>query len=70
MWLDSKAVNCPQKWGNFNLTPRRQVYNPQQFGAHPAKASDNNTVQAFRYKGSPGVEKDQDRLAGSELRDG
>ena len=19
MWLDSKAVNCPQKWGNFNL---------------------------------------------------
>ena len=17
MWLDSKAVNCPQKWGNF-----------------------------------------------------
>ena len=26
----------------------RQVY--RQFGAHPAKASDNNTVQAFRYK--------------------
>ena len=26
----------------------RQVY--CQFGAHPAKASDNNTVQAFRYK--------------------
>ena len=22
----------------------------RQFGAHPAKASDNNTVQAFRYK--------------------
>ena len=19
MWLDSKAVNCPQKWGNFAL---------------------------------------------------
>ncbi len=19
MWLDSKAVNCPQKWGNFSL---------------------------------------------------
>ena len=19
MWLDSKAVNCPQKWGNFIL---------------------------------------------------
>ncbi len=19
MWLDSKAVNCPQKWGNFML---------------------------------------------------
>ena len=18
VWLDSKAVNCPQKWGNFN----------------------------------------------------
>ena len=26
----------------------RQVY--RQFGAHPAKARDNNTVQAFRYK--------------------
>ena len=26
----------------------RQVY--RQFGAHPSKASDNNTVQAFRYK--------------------
>ena len=22
----------------------------RQFGAHPSKASDNNTVQAFRYK--------------------
>ena len=20
MWLDSKAVNCPQKWGNFRDT--------------------------------------------------
>ncbi len=20
MWLDSKAVNCPQKWGNFMLS--------------------------------------------------
>ena len=20
MWLDSKAVNCPQKWGNFRGT--------------------------------------------------
>ena len=26
----------------------KQVY--RQFGVHPAKASDNNTVQAFRYK--------------------
>ena len=26
----------------------RQVY--RQFGAHPSKASDNNTAQAFRYK--------------------
>ena len=26
----------------------QQLY--RQFGAHPAKASDNNTVQAFRYK--------------------
>ena len=26
----------------------KQLY--RQFGAHPAKASDNNTVQAFRYK--------------------
>ena len=21
MWLDSKAVNCPQKWGNFRGSP-------------------------------------------------
>ena len=21
MWLDSKAVNCPQKWGNFTNFP-------------------------------------------------
>ena len=20
MWLDSKAVNCPQKWGNFSFS--------------------------------------------------
>ena len=20
MWLDSKAVNCPQKWGNFKVS--------------------------------------------------
>ena len=20
MWLDSKAVNCPQKWGNFIIS--------------------------------------------------
>ena len=33
-------------------TPKRltwqQMY--RQFGAHPSKASDNNTAQAFRYK--------------------
>ena len=22
MWLDSKAVNCPQKWGNFSFPAR------------------------------------------------
>ena len=22
MWLDSKAVNCPQKWGNFRLSTK------------------------------------------------
>ena len=25
MWLDSKAVNCPQKWGNFKVERARQV---------------------------------------------
>ena len=25
MWLDSKAVNCPQKWGNFKATLYRYV---------------------------------------------
>ena len=45
----------------------KQVY--RQFGAHPDKASDHRTVQDFRRKGSPGVEEDQDRLAGVELRE-
>ena len=40
-----------------------------QFGAHPAKASDNQTVQNF-HKGAPRVEEDQDGLAGVELLDG
>ncbi len=25
MWLDSKAVNCPQKWGNFSWSQLRSV---------------------------------------------
>ena len=45
----------------------RQVY--RQFGAHPAKASNNNTVQAL-VQGSPRVEEDQAGLAGVELHDG
>ena len=44
LWLTYRtfALRAPQRlsW--------RQLY--QQFGAHPAKANDNNTVQAFRYK--------------------
>ena len=44
LWLVYRtfALRAPQRltW--------RQLY--RQFGAHPAKASDNNTVQAFRYK--------------------
>ena len=44
LWLNYRtfALKRPQRvtW--------KQLY--QQFGAHPAKASDNNTVQAFRYK--------------------
>ena len=44
LWLVYRtfALRAPQRltW--------KQLY--CQFGAHPAKASDNNTVQAFRYK--------------------
>ena len=44
LWLVYRtfALRAPQRltW--------KQLY--RQFGAHPAKASDNNTVQAFRYK--------------------
>ena len=44
LWLVYRtfALRAPQRltW--------KQLYS--QFGAHPAKASDNNTVQAFRYK--------------------
>ena len=25
MWLDSKAVNCPQKWGNFRRPAKRRL---------------------------------------------
>ena len=46
----------------------RQVY--RQFGAHPAKASDNNTVQAFRYKVLRELKKIKLALAGPELRHG
>ena len=44
LWLVYRtfALRAPQRltW--------KQLYS--QFGAHPSKASDNNTVQAFRYK--------------------
>ena len=44
LWLTYRtfSLRAPQRvtW--------RQVY--QQFGAHPAKASENQTVQNFRYK--------------------
>ena len=44
LWLVYRtfALRAPQRltW--------KQLY--RQFGAHPTKASDNNTVQAFRYK--------------------
>ena len=44
LWLTYRtfALRAPQRltW--------RLLYS--QFGAHPAKSSDNNTVQAFRYK--------------------
>ena len=26
MWLDSKAVNCPQKWGNFNVDWEESIW--------------------------------------------
>ena len=44
LWLVYRTftLRAPQ------LLTWRQVY--RQFGAHPAKASNNNTVQAFRYK--------------------
>ena len=47
LWLTYRtfALRAPQRltW--------QQLY--RQFGAHPVKSSDNNTVQAFRYKDSP-----------------
>ena len=44
LWLTYRtfALRAPQR-----LTWRLPY---SQFGAHPAKSSDNNTVQAFRYK--------------------
>ena len=46
----------------------RQLY--RQFGVDPAKASDNNTVQAFRYKVIRGAKEDQAGLEGLELLHG
>ena len=46
----------------------RQVY--RQFGVDPAKASDNQTVQDFRYKVLRELKKDQAGLAGAKLLNG
>ena len=32
MWLDSKAVNCPQKWGNLE---NRTTFHPLKDGWSP-----------------------------------
>ena len=64
LWLTYRtfALRAPQRltW--------RLLYS--QFGAHPAKSSDNNTVQAFRYKVLRELKKIKLALAGSELLDG
>ena len=44
LWLTYRTFALARP---LRLTWRR-LYS--QFGAHPAKASDNNTVQSFRYK--------------------
>ena len=41
-----------------------------QFGSHPAKASENQTVQNFRYKVLRELKKIKIAWAGVELRDG
>ena len=46
----------------------RQVY--RQFGLHPAKASENQTVQNFRYKVLRELKKIKLALAGPELFNG
>ena len=43
----------------------RQLY--RQFGPHPDKASDKNTVKNFRRKNPARTEEDQDCVAGAEL---
>ena len=46
----------------------RQLY--RQFDANPTKTPDKQRIKFFRRKVLPGVEENQDRLAGCELRDG
>ena len=64
LWLVYRtfALRAPQRltW--------KQLY--RQFGAHPDKASDNNTVQAFRYKVLRELKKIKLGLEGLELHHG
>ena len=42
MWLDSKAVNCPQKWGNF-MSRFKTLFGPKL----SARRFDNQRVEAI-----------------------
>ena len=46
MWLDSKAVNCPQKWGNFTHKFGRNINSAAPPCIVPREGKDcNNALQ-------------------------
>ena len=42
MWLDSKAVNCPQKWGNFKPVDLTMPISALNLPLSAAGKQDNN----------------------------
>ena len=54
MWLDSKAVNCPQKWGNFKCKSGIGMSCTGQWSYHPLVVSLAETNEVLYSVNRPG----------------